>query len=111
MPPAAAAENHAIARKETTFGMSKPRIGFRLVFSTGSEWRVGAGARHAELRRHVEGVHRWHREARRGHAELSRHLYRLKRFRAKWMPVRVKKTRQNKNLELIGSDLIRTDKL
>jgi hypothetical protein len=24
----------------------------------------------------------------------------LKRFRAKWIPVRVKKTRQNKNLEL-----------
>jgi hypothetical protein len=28
-----------------------------------------------------------------------------------WMPVRVKKTRQNENLELIGSDQISTDKL
>ena len=27
-------------------------------------------------------------------------LYELERFRAKWTPVRVKKTRQNKNLEL-----------
>src|SRR5436190_18824845 len=33
----------------------------------------------------------------------------LERFRAKWIPVRVKKMRQNKNLEP-GSDLIRTDK-
>jgi hypothetical protein len=33
----------------------------------------------------------------------------LERFRAKWMPVRVKKTRQNKRLEP-GSDSIRTDK-
>jgi hypothetical protein len=33
----------------------------------------------------------------------------LERFRAKWTPVRVKKTRQNKRLEL-GSDSIRTDK-
>ena len=32
----------------------------------------------------------------------------LERFRAKWVPVRVKKTRQNKNLEP-GSDSIRTD--
>jgi hypothetical protein len=32
----------------------------------------------------------------------------LERFRAKWTPVRVKKTRQNKKLEP-GSDLIRTD--
>src|ERR1700761_2699947 len=31
----------------------------------------------------------------------------LERFRAKWVPVRVKKTRQNKNLEP-GSDSIRT---
>src|ERR1700726_5321605 len=34
---------------------------------------------------------------------------RLERFRAKWIPVRVKKTRQNKRLEP-GSDSIRTDK-
>jgi hypothetical protein len=33
----------------------------------------------------------------------------LERFRAKWIPVRVKKTRQNKNLEP-GSDSIRTEK-
>jgi hypothetical protein len=33
----------------------------------------------------------------------------LERFRAKWIPVRVKKTRQNKMLEP-GSDSIRTDK-
>src|ERR1700752_4358617 len=33
----------------------------------------------------------------------------LERFRAKWTPVRVKKTRQNKRLEP-GSDSIRTDK-
>ena len=33
----------------------------------------------------------------------------LERFRAKWIPVRVKKTRQNKRLES-GSDSIRTDK-
>src|SRR5580698_7292316 len=33
----------------------------------------------------------------------------LERFRAKWIPVRVKKTRQNKNLEP-GSDSIRTGK-
>jgi hypothetical protein len=33
----------------------------------------------------------------------------LERFRAKWIPVRVKKTRQNKRLEP-GSDSIRTDK-
>jgi hypothetical protein len=33
----------------------------------------------------------------------------LKRFRAKWIPVRVKKTRQNKKLER-GSDSIRTEK-
>src|SRR6185436_11703010 len=33
----------------------------------------------------------------------------LERFRAKWAPVRVKKTRQNKNLEP-GSDSIRTEK-
>jgi hypothetical protein len=32
----------------------------------------------------------------------------LGRFRAKWLPVRVKKTRQNKRLEP-GSDSIRTD--
>jgi hypothetical protein len=32
----------------------------------------------------------------------------LERFRAKWTPVRVKKTRQNKNLEF-GSDSIRTE--
>jgi hypothetical protein len=31
----------------------------------------------------------------------------LERFRAKWVPVRIKKTRQNKNLEP-GSDSIRT---
>jgi hypothetical protein len=35
--------------------------------------------------------------------------WRLERFRAKWTPVRVKKTRQNKRLEP-GSDSIRTDK-
>jgi len=34
---------------------------------------------------------------------------RLEHFRAKWLPVRVKKMRQNKNLEL-GSDSIRTEK-
>jgi hypothetical protein len=33
---------------------------------------------------------------------------RIERFRAKWTPVRVKKTRQNKRLEP-GSDSIRTD--
>src|SRR4051812_21122183 len=33
----------------------------------------------------------------------------LKRFRAKWIPVRVKKTRQNKNLEP-GADSITTGK-
>jgi hypothetical protein len=33
----------------------------------------------------------------------------LERFRAKWISVRVKKTRQNKGLEP-GSDSIRTDK-
>src|ERR1700733_6863003 len=33
----------------------------------------------------------------------------LERFRARWIPVRVKKTRQNKRLEP-GSDSIRTDK-
>jgi hypothetical protein len=33
----------------------------------------------------------------------------LERFQAKWIPVRVKKTRQNKRLEP-GSDSIRTDK-
>jgi hypothetical protein len=33
----------------------------------------------------------------------------LERFRAKWIPVRVKKTRQNKKLEP-GSDSIRTEK-
>jgi len=33
----------------------------------------------------------------------------LEHFRAKWLPVRVKKMRQNKNLEL-GSDSIRTAK-
>src|SRR5437773_12250746 len=33
----------------------------------------------------------------------------LERFRAKWTPVRVKKTRQNKNLEP-GSDSIGTEK-
>ena len=33
----------------------------------------------------------------------------LERFRAKWTPVRVKKTRQNKGFER-GSDSIRTDK-
>ncbi|MFB9262736.1 hypothetical protein ACFFWD_06035, partial [Bradyrhizobium erythrophlei] len=32
----------------------------------------------------------------------------LERFRAKWMPVRVKEARQNKNLEF-GSDPIRTE--
>jgi hypothetical protein len=32
-----------------------------------------------------------------------------KHFRAKWMPVRVKKMRQDKNLEL-GSDSIGTEK-
>jgi hypothetical protein len=35
--------------------------------------------------------------------------YKLERFRAKWAPVRVKKTRQSKKLEL-GSDCIRTEK-
>ncbi|WP_210421911.1 hypothetical protein [Bradyrhizobium nitroreducens] len=38
----------------------------------------------------------------------QRRAGRLERFRAKWTPVRVKKTRQNKNLEL-GSDSIRTE--
>jgi hypothetical protein len=33
----------------------------------------------------------------------------LEHFRAKWLPVRVKKMRQNKTLEL-GSDSIRTEK-
>jgi hypothetical protein len=42
----------------------------------------------------------------RKHHELIRPL---ERFRAKWMPVRVKKTRQNRRLEP-GSDSIRTDK-
>ncbi|MEY9516131.1 hypothetical protein ABIF16_006862 [Bradyrhizobium elkanii] len=37
-------------------------------------------------------------------------LRRLERFRAKWIPVRVKKTRQNKNLER-RSDSIGTEKL
>ncbi|MDB5517970.1 MAG: hypothetical protein JWQ17_4728 [Tardiphaga sp.] len=32
MPPAATAENHVIALKETTFGMSNPRIGFGWCF-------------------------------------------------------------------------------
>ncbi|BBB95422.1 hypothetical protein BE61_08400 [Bradyrhizobium elkanii USDA 61] len=36
--------------------------------------------------------------------------YHLERFRAKWIPVRVKKTRQNKNLEP-RSDSIGTGKL
>jgi hypothetical protein len=36
-------------------------------------------------------------------------IYLLERFRAKWIPVRVKKTRQNKRIEP-GSDSIRTDK-
>jgi hypothetical protein len=44
---------------------------------------------------------------------LGRHLLlgpgHQERFRAKWIPVRVKKTRQNKRLEP-GSDSIRTDK-
>jgi hypothetical protein len=35
-------------------------------------------------------------------------LFVLERFRAKWIPVRVKKTRQIKRLEP-GSDSIRTD--
>src|SRR5262245_39440184 len=42
-------------------------------------------------------------------ADRSREGPRLERFRAKWIPVRVKKTRQNKNLEP-GSDSIRTEK-
>jgi hypothetical protein len=42
--------------------------------------------------------------------EIAHRLVRfLERFRAKWIPVRVKKTRQNKNLEP-GSDSIRTEK-
>jgi hypothetical protein len=36
-------------------------------------------------------------------------MYRSESFRAKWIPVRVKKTRQTKRLEP-GSDSIRTDK-
>jgi len=39
---------------------------------------------------------------------LAARPYALERFRAKWIPVRVKKTRQNNNLEL-RSDSIRTD--
>jgi hypothetical protein len=42
-------------------------------------------------------------------AFLDPKLLRLERFRAKWMPVRVKKTRQNKNLEP-RSDSIKTEK-
>jgi len=34
----------------------------------------------------------------------------VERFRAKWISVRVKKTRQNKKLEHFGSDFIRTEK-
>jgi hypothetical protein len=37
-------------------------------------------------------------------------FYALGRFRAKWIPVRVKKTRQNKSLEP-GSDFIRTGRV
>jgi hypothetical protein len=37
---------------------------------------------------------------------IDRMFCRLERFRAKWIPVRVKKTRQNKKP---GSDSIRTD--
>ena len=40
---------------------------------------------------------------------MSAMTYKLERFRAKWAPVRVKKTRQNKKLEP-GSDYIRTEK-
>jgi hypothetical protein len=67
------------------------------------------------LRGNLDGLHsirvnkRWRpifqRDSRRGEAKK---VY-LERFRAKWIPVRVKKTRQNKRLEL-GSDSIRTDK-
>ena len=32
--------------------------------------------------------------------DLRRHAGRLERFQAKWKPVRIKKTRQIKNLEL-----------
>src|ERR1700760_548884 len=39
----------------------------------------------------------------------ARHAPDSERFRAKWTPVRVKKTRQNKRLEP-GSDSIRADK-
>src|ERR1700721_936392 len=39
----------------------------------------------------------------------SKGSFHLERFRAKWIPVCVKKTRQNKNLEL-GSDSIGTEK-
>ncbi|UFX45403.1 hypothetical protein HAP47_0001320 [Bradyrhizobium sp. 41S5] len=35
----------------------------------------------------------------------------LARFRAKWTPVRVKKTRLRQKVEHIGPDLIRTDML
>jgi hypothetical protein len=40
---------------------------------------------------------------------LALNFLQLERFQAKWLPVRVKKTRQTKRLEP-GSDSIRTDK-
>jgi hypothetical protein len=45
-------------------------------------------------------------EAKFRHAIFLRRLT-SERFRAKWVPVRVKKTRQNKKLEY-GSDFVRT---
>jgi len=42
-------------------------------------------------------------------AGSARRFEALAHFRAKWLPVRVKEMRQNKNLEL-GSDSIRTEK-
>src|SRR4051794_19870269 len=67
--------------------------------------------RAAGLRQPAPRHHR-HREGRTRRARLQRCVRavgRLERFRAKWIPVRVKKTRQNKNLEP-GSDSIRTQK-
>jgi hypothetical protein len=37
-----------------------------------------------------------------GRIDHSRHSCKLEHFRAKWMPVRVKKMRQNKDLELLS---------
>src|SRR3954463_5932591 len=61
----------------------------------------GAGS----TRCRVAGQTRWSRRR----AGLSEPSHGLERFRAKWIPVRVKKTRQNKNLEP-GSDSITTGK-